>query len=96
MRRRTIGLSSLLAASFLVTATGCESLRHTTRAHKDDKADAVKADPLDPKAIDADGTKVLAVESDGKTSGGSFFKNSRLPGAMSSEGRDIEKSLGVH
>ena len=25
-----------------------------------------------------------------------FFKSSRLSGAMSSEGRDIEQSLGVH
>ncbi len=99
MRRRMIGLSSLClsAALMLATSVGCESLRHATRAHKDDKAEAVKADELEPKAIDGDATKVRGFDSEGKTAGSqSFFKNSRLPGAMSSEGRDIEKSLGVH
>jgi len=97
MRRRMIGLSSLLAASLLVTSVGCETLRPATRSHKDDKA-AASAEEFEPKAIDGDATEVRAFDSQGKTSTGSqsFFKNSRLPGAMSSEGREIEQSLGVH
>lgn len=97
MRRHMIGLSSLLAASLLVTSVGCETLRPATRPHKDDKA-AATADELEPKAIDGDATKIRAFDNVGKTSAGSqsFFKNSRLPGAMSSEGREIEQSLGVH
>jgi hypothetical protein len=37
--------------------------------------------------------KVDSVKQDPAASG--FFKNSRLSGAMSSEGRDIERDLGV-
>jgi hypothetical protein len=96
MRRRMIGLSSVLTASMLVASVGCESLRPATRSHKEDKAE--EADELEPKAIDGDATKVRGFDNEGKTSAGSpsFFKNSRLPGAMSSEGREIEQSLGVH
>lgn len=96
MRRRMIGLSSLVTAALLISALGCETLRPATRSHKDDTA--ATADEFEPTAIDGDATKVRAFDSEGKTSAGSqsFFKNSRLPGAMSSEGREIEQSLGVH
>lgn len=97
MRRRMIGLSGLLTASLLATAVGCESFRHATRTDKDDPATALKADALEPTAVDGDATKIHAVDGDGKSGGAQpFFKNSRKPGALSSEGRDIEKSLGVH
>jgi hypothetical protein len=90
-----IGLSSLLTASLLVASVGCETLRTATRSHKEDAVE--KADELEPRAIDGDATKVQGFDSQGKTSAGSsFFKNSRLPGAMSPEGREIEQSLGVH
>lgn len=96
MRRRMIGLSSLLSAALLVSAVGCEVLRPATRSHHNDDNPAT-ADELEPKAIDGDATKIRAFDSTGKTAGSqSFFKNSRLPGAMSAEGREIEQSLGVH
>ncbi len=96
MRRRMIGLSSALAASFLVASVGCDTLRPATRSHKDGKS--AKAVEFEPTAIDGDATKVQGFDSQGKSSAASpsFFKNSRLPGAMSSEGREIEQSLGVH
>lgn len=100
MRRRMIGLSSLLAASVLATGMGCESLRHATRVHDKDKdnvehARSVTGEPLEPTAVDADVSKVHAVDSDPKASASPFFKNNRKPGALSSEARDIERSLGV-
>jgi hypothetical protein len=99
MRRRMIGLSCLLAASVL--ATGCENLRHATRIQKDDHIEKVKGeekvigDPVEPTAVDADTSKIRGVDSDGKTSAKPFFKNNRKPGALSTEARDIERSLGV-
>jgi hypothetical protein len=97
MRRRMIGLSGLITASLLATTVGCESLRHETRPHKKDDVETVKADGTEPKAVNGDATKVLGFDSQGKAAGGSsFFRNSRLPGAMSPEGRDIEQSLGIH
>ncbi len=102
MRRRMIGLSSLLAASVLSTGMGCESLRHATRVHDKDKdqdkvehAASVAGEPLEPTAVDADVSKLHAVDSDPKASASPFFKNNRKPGALSSEARDIERSLGV-
>ncbi|APW58692.1 hypothetical protein [Paludisphaera borealis] len=99
MRRRMIGLSSLLAASILATGLGCESLRHATRVHDDkdkgDHAKSVTGESLEPTAVDADVSKLHAVDSDPKASASPFFKNNRKPGALSSEARDIERSLGV-
>jgi hypothetical protein len=99
MRRRMIGLSGLLTASIVATGVGCENLRHSTRVRSDDKVEptgtSITGEPLTPTAVDGDVSKLHAVDSDPKAAPSPFFKNNRKPGALSSEARDIERSLGV-
>jgi hypothetical protein len=45
--------------------------------------------PRSPDDVKSDAEESSASDSKG------FFKSSRLPGAMSSEGREIEQSLGI-
>lgn len=90
MRRRIIGPVCILTAWAALT-TGCDTLRPSARKH----AEPVEALAVDaPEAVDFSGAKVPAIDSDAKNPT-PFFKNSRKSGALSSEGRDIERSLGV-
>jgi hypothetical protein len=99
MRRRMIGLSGLLTASIVATGVGCESLRHSTRVRNDDKVEpagtSAAGEPLSPTAVDGGARDVHAVDSNSKAAPSPFFKNNRKPGALSSEAREIERSLGV-
>jgi hypothetical protein len=80
MRIRTFGLGLALAAACSALA-GCEELRHGLRS----KSVASSEDA-------ANGSGVQDVKPDAPKG---FFKSTRLPGAMSDEGREIEKSLGI-
>ena len=83
MIRRLLGLAPILACAAAVLP-GCETFQHGLRPRS--QSDATEAMATDTKA-DEPGEP-------GATKG--FFKSSRLSGAMSSEGRDIERSLGIH
>jgi hypothetical protein len=85
MKRAWLG--SGVALAFLLSAvTGCETFNHTFHQKS---ADGSKT------SDDGDSEKdsVQGVQSEAPKS---FFKNSRLSGALSDEGRDIERSLGVN
>jgi len=94
-----IGLSGLLTASIVVTGAGCEHFKHATRVRSDDKVEpagkSITGEPLEPTSVDGGGREVHAVDTDPKAAPSPFFKNNRKPGALSSEARDIEASLGV-
>jgi hypothetical protein len=78
-----VALTGLAAA-----LSGCESLaRHTRQRDPDVKQAGAASD--EPEA-----DKVLGVDNQQDKPKG-FFKSSRLPGGLSDESRDIEKSLGV-
>jgi len=89
MWRRGIGWAVLGSAALgLTVAGGCRSPRPSV----------AKADPIDkhaPEAVEFDHTGVHAVDGDGKGAPQPFFKNNRKAGGLSSEARDIERSLGV-
>ena len=92
MRRRIAGPARLLTLGvILAISTGCESLRSSTRKHADGAADEA-VDRVG--AVESEASKVLAVDSDAKNPT-PFFKNNRLSGALSDEGREIERNLGV-
>ena len=80
MKRRTLELSLALACACPALA-GCESLRHSLRPDSDATANAVD-EPAEHPELKSEPPK-------------GFFPNTRLSGAMSDEGRDIEKSLGI-
>lgn len=80
MTRRILGPGLALVCACSVFM-GCESLRHETRSKADDTG------------LEAEDAKVGEVKSEAPKG---FFKSSRLPGAMSDEGRDIERNLGIH
>lgn len=89
MKRRVFGLVGLAlslsgVAPFLA---GCEELHHGLKARSDDQA---RVEPGEDEEEPKD--KVLDVQSERKP----FFKSTRLSGALSDEGRDIERSLGVN
>jgi hypothetical protein len=63
-----------------VAVAGCESLQKRGHEHTTRST----APPIQAEA-----------EPDAPSGPKGFFKNSRLPGALSSEGAEIEKSLGV-
>ncbi|MDE2508849.1 MAG: hypothetical protein KGM43_16710 [Planctomycetota bacterium] len=77
-------LLRVVFAAVLITPglLGCESTRHGLRPR--DQVDASSAESAD----DAD-------KNVGSVAPKGFFKNSRLSGAMSSEGREIENDLGI-
>jgi hypothetical protein len=81
MKDRILGLGlALLGAA--VGVTGCETLRHEVRSKSEDTL----------HEDDSDDSKVIGVK---PTSTKGFFKSSRLSGAMSDEGREIERDLGI-
>lgn len=89
MRRRAIGWVGVVgAAVVLAVAGGCQSPRPSV-----DKGDP--AIPHGVEAVEFDHTGVHAVDGDDKGSPRPFFKNNRKAGALSSEAREIERSLGV-
>jgi hypothetical protein len=80
MKCRILELSLVLACACPAFA-GCESLRHGLRRDSDATANAVDK-PAEHPEVKSEPPK-------------DFFKSTRLSGAMSDEGRDIEKSLGI-
>jgi hypothetical protein len=86
MKRRMFGLG-LSMLGLLPFLSGCTETRPWLRPRSDDPARARTSADTDEEDKD----KVLDVKSESKP----FFKSSRLSGAMSSEGRDIERSLGI-
>ena len=92
MPRRLPRIVSALATLALAHGlTGCETLRQTLRLERshEDKADEAEGKPEAAAEKDAP----LDVQSPTPKP---FFKPSRLSGAMSDEGRDIERDLGIH
>lgn len=90
MRRSIFGPACVLTLCAGL-ATGCESLRPSTRKEA--------APPRDEAVEAADGDdrpdRIEAVTSDGRTTHAPFFKNNRLKGGLSDQAQDIEASLGV-
>ena len=87
MKRRWIALGLGLTLTLGIPAlSGCESINQAIRHQGTGGKDKSDGDGEDGK------DKVTRISSDAPKG---FFSNSRLSGAMSSEGRDIEKSLGV-
>jgi hypothetical protein len=80
MKRRILKLGLALAC-VCPALVGCEWLHHGVRSHSDATANEA-SDPSKVEEIKSEPPK-------------GFFKSTRLSGAMSDEGRDIEKSLGV-
>jgi hypothetical protein len=70
--------------------TGCESMRNSLRP-KDGHAKETAAKTEHDGETGSD--EVLDVKSSKPSP---FFKPSRLSGAMSDEGREIERDLGIH
>lgn len=94
MARRVLVLLSL--AFLLVGFVGCDLRRPSLRS-----SDALETKPYkpahsatDPVAVEADTSKILAVDGDPKKPR-SFFSNNRRSGGWSSEAREVESHLGV-
>ena len=84
MNHRILGLGlSLLGVC--ASLMGCTELNHGLRSRSDDQARAR------PREEENEPDKVLDVKSESKP----FFKSTRLPGALSDEGREVERSLGI-
>ena len=83
MIRRILRLGPILVCAGMALP-GCETLQHNLRPRSEDDA---------PRAAEA---KSDEDESGDPPVSKGFFKSSRLSGAMSSEGREIEQSLGIH
>jgi hypothetical protein len=84
MMRRILRLGPIAVLACL-SSVGCATSRQVRRPAEADSAyreeeDAIKDEDVNPEI--AQGLK-------------GFFKSSRLPGAMSSEGAEIEQHLGV-
>lgn len=86
MKRRIPGWA-LAVACASVGFSGCELFHHEHRPRAIDEP--YKSEP-EEKEHESSPDKLK------EESPSSFFKGSRLPGAMSSEARDIERNLGVH
>ena len=81
MKRRIVSILALVCAS--LAPVGCESMKEARRdKHASEPLDDSPA-PKKFQGVKAEGTK-------------DFFQPSRLPGGLSSESRDIERSLGVN
>jgi hypothetical protein len=90
MNRRYQGVALALPLFFAMLA-GCESPRHALRARdRDPDVAHASAETEEPES-----SKILDVQSDGKNAK-PFFRSSRRSGALSSEAREIEGSLGIH
>jgi hypothetical protein len=85
MIRRIFRLGLILVCGGAVLP-GCETLKHETRPNSDSDV---------PHAAESTSESKESGDSSESTPTKGFFKSSRLSGAMSSEGRDIERSLGV-
>jgi hypothetical protein len=83
MKRRwiAVGLTLMFGLPML---SGCETLNQTIRRNSGDKPKSTGDDEKD---------EVEKVSSEAPKG---FFSGNRLSGAMSSEGRDVERSLGVN
>jgi hypothetical protein len=86
MNRRIFGFGVSML-SLLPFLSGCTEMRPWLRPRSDDPSRIRPTEDENENGKD----KVLDVQSDSKP----FFKSSRLSGAMSSEGREIERSLGI-
>jgi hypothetical protein len=91
MNGRLRGFSTtLLFLGLWPLLTGCESMRNSVR-HNDSHAKETAAKTEHDGEPGSD--EVLDVKSSKPRP---FFKPSRLSGAMSDEGREIERDLGIH
>jgi len=89
MRRNGIGLAGLgMATLALIFAGGC-------RGPRPSGSEIESLDAHAPEAVEFDHTGIHAVDDDGKGPAKPFFKNNRKAGGLSSEAREIERSLGV-
>ena len=84
-------------ALLLATHSGCERYRQILRNSDPDVIPASSEVKAKPKGgeDEPDSTKVLDVQSDVKKAR-PFFRPSRLSGALTDEGREIERDLGIH
>jgi hypothetical protein len=80
MNRRILGLGLALICA-CPGLVGCELLHQSERKHADDRF------------VEEEETPAIGEVKSEAPKG--FFKSSRLPGAMSSEARDIERDLGI-
>ncbi len=94
MARRVLVL--LPMALVVMAFVGCDLRRPTLRS-----SDSLESKPfksassaIDPVAVEADTSKILAVDGDPKKPR-SFFSNNRKSGGWSSEAREVESHLGV-
>jgi hypothetical protein len=90
MRRPIIGPACALALCLGLAATGCDTLKSSTR-----KEPPPPRDEAVEHAESGGPDRLEAVTSDGRPSDAPFFKNNRLTGGLSDQARDIESSLGV-
>lgn len=89
MRRRAVNWTGLgITALAVGIAGGCRSSHPSPSEIK-------TVDPHAPEAVEFDPNGVHAVDMDGKAPATPFFKNNRKAGGLSSEAREIERSLGV-
>ena len=80
MRRiRGLGLALLSAFPFL---TGCETLKQEVRTPKEPALEDVAEAAPEEGEVKSEAPR-------------GFFKSSRLSGALSDEGREIERDLGI-
>ena len=93
MRRSLFGPACVLTLCAGL-ATGCESLRPSTRREAAPPRDAA-VEPVEDRGDDDRPDRIEAVTSDGRPSKADFFKNNRLKGGLSDQAQDIEASLGV-
>lgn len=103
MRRRIIGLAGLGVATLAIAvAGGCRGPRPSASGveldgdHAAARRESSAFDDHAPAAVEFDHAGVHAVDDDGKGPAKPFFKNNRKAGGLSSEAREIERSLGVH
>jgi hypothetical protein len=81
MTRRKLRIGLILAGVSLVGA-GCDLMHHDLRSNADHAS--TSGDDSDSESLKEE-----------TASRSSTFKSNRLPGAMSNEGREVEKSLGI-
>ena len=74
----------------IASLAGCQSEHGLLRKAKLAQETESKESPTE---VESDSSKILDVRSDKPKP---FFKSSRLSGAMSDEGREIERDLGIH
>jgi hypothetical protein len=76
-----------------LVVTGCEP--HGSWLRPKDDADS-KVRSTGVEGVKSDASKMRSVDSDDDQKSEPFFKNNRRSGAWSSEGREIERDLGVN